>query len=279
MARGYSGFGGTVKFAEGSGTPANLSCTLVRDFTVTQDRESAEVTPIASTTGMCYVPSPVIATRVSVNGFFRPTALLRAYTAQGCALTLDSFTDTFAMVTDFTMTMTRTAVDVTAISETSAAKFVPSSVINTRLSAGIIWDPNASENPPVSGATYGEATLTFTDAGPCVATLSADADTNKGVYVESFEVQAENDGTHVGTIELACSGALFGFSPSFTLPITETYGKLELTYSDGAVYSAPATVASATNVGAFCESWTITGTRGGAIESNLVYVLSGERFP
>jgi len=69
------------------------------------------------------------------------------------------------------------------------------------------------------------------------------------------------------------------FAPSFTNPITQGYGKLEMTYSDATSYTAPETVDETENVGAYCEEFTISGSRGGNIESTLTYVLSGERFP
>jgi len=279
MARGYSGSGGTVKFGEGAASPSNLTAVLVKDFSLSQSQASAEATPLASTTGMAYVPAGPITSRVSINGWFRPTALLRAYTAHGCVLTLGGFTDSLVIVTDYTLTMTRASADVTRLSDTLATRWVPSAVVDTRLSASIIWDPNSSENPIVAGATYGTSTITFTDAGPCVGTITADEDTNTGVYVESFDVSTENNGTHTGSIELVCSGNLFGFAPSFTNPITQGYGKLEMTYSDATSYTAPATVDETENVGAYCEEFTISGSRGGNIESTLTYVLSGERFP
>lgn len=60
--------------------------------------------------------------------------------------------------------------------------------------------------------------------------------------------------------------------------ITETYGTLRITYSDGAVWQG-IDAAAATNTGAYCESFNITGGTGRALECSGVFFLSGDRFP
>ena len=60
--------------------------------------------------------------------------------------------------------------------------------------------------------------------------------------------------------------------------ITETYGTLKITYSDAAAWTS-IDAAAATNTGAFCEEFSISGGTGQALECSATFRLSGDVYP
>lgn len=60
--------------------------------------------------------------------------------------------------------------------------------------------------------------------------------------------------------------------------ITETYGALTITFSDSASWTSDE-AAAATNIGAFCTEFSISGGTGGALECAATFRLSGGVYP
>lgn len=146
---------------------------------------------------------------------------VRGWSSHGCTVVLTSFTSAsdsaFAIVRDFEINQSRASVDVTGLVDTTATKSVPSGVVTTRVSVSFVWDPlgASTKNPIVSGATYEQLQITFSDsggAGTSTATITLSAATNKGAYVESCDIDAQPDGTYEGKAELVVSGALLTFA-------------------------------------------------------------------
>lgn len=138
---------------------------------------------------------------------------VRGWSAHGTTVVVSTLTDTFAIVRNFNITQSRTAVDVTPLSSTNATRAVPSGVVNTRVSVSFVWDPSATENPIVAAATYSDLTITLSDGGSASQiTLTAAAASNTGIYVESCSIDAQPDGTYEGSAELVASGAVLTFS-------------------------------------------------------------------